>query len=224
MEVNGTQFSANAVLREAGSVNLRHMVALFLLFTAMAHAVYACGPFDERSTLSYRLRWMEYALSASLMLLIVAILSGLRDVYTLEAIFALQAITMAFGRYADRDYEVRARGERGYSLIEHPSLLGCFPFVAAWSIVIDAFYRTARQGDAPDFVFGVVFVLLALDSSFAVVQTYYLWPRTREEKSEGRMDATLRSYDGAMHVLSLAAKLSLAMMVHRGMLVQTASP
>ena len=77
-------------------------VAAFLFISAVAHLVVASPiafPTYERMLLSGRndYRWVEYSLSASLMAVLIALLSGISDAAALIAIFGVNAAMIFFG-------------------------------------------------------------------------------------------------------------------------------
>jgi Heliorhodopsin len=77
-------------------------VAMFLFISAIAHLVIASPtafPTYERMLLNGRnyYRWVEYSLSASLMAVLIALLSGISDAAALIAIFGVNAAMILFG-------------------------------------------------------------------------------------------------------------------------------
>lgn len=78
------------------------MVAAFLFLSALAHfSVSAPGAFawyarNLKKGINHA-RWMEYSLSASLMIVIIAMLVGIYEIASLILIFALNATMILFG-------------------------------------------------------------------------------------------------------------------------------
>ena len=82
------------VLVEAMSVPIYSLLVSFMTFTGAVHLLYALK-FD--AGLSFKYRFVEYAVSAPIMVCIIALLLGIREVYSLTMLAALTSITMAYG-------------------------------------------------------------------------------------------------------------------------------
>ena len=78
------------------------LVAAFLLLAALDHALVALPPFRARYERCLAagvnpFRWLEYSLSASLMVVLIAMLTGIADYVALLALFAVNAAMIFFG-------------------------------------------------------------------------------------------------------------------------------
>jgi len=89
--------SPSTVTEHLASLRMGPMVAVFLLISAVAHFIMA-SPIgfkwyvrNLKKGINY-LRWYEYALSASLMVVLIGMLSGVYDAPTLVVLFALTAV------------------------------------------------------------------------------------------------------------------------------------
>lgn len=114
-------------------------------------------------------RWIEYSFSASIMHVMIAQLSGVFSVHLLYTVFGFTMVTMIFGyeqEVANQRYMLTGRG----SMTIRPFLEGCLPHVFAWSIIFCFFLQGVSQGDAPNFVWAIVFVLFILDGTFPINQ------------------------------------------------------
>lgn len=105
------------------------------------------------------IRWAEYSLSASLMHVEIAMLSGILDVYALIGVFALTAVTMWLG-YLAEEY-------RSWSAF----IIGCVPWLFEWAIIMWSFFYQleSSDGNPPAFVYAVIFIMFFFDTTFAVV-------------------------------------------------------
>lgn len=180
-------------------------------------------------TWSVKFRYFEYAFSAPLMLVIIATLSGVRDLFTLVIIFGCLSSTMFFGYILDTAW---INGSRDIFMVS-PFWLGCVPYLFAWVPIWINFYR-ALDGSIvkpPTFVYYIIAILFFFYSSFAVVQYYFvMWYKPTKKRgytlleSDGVPDqkklvmATIPAYDGWLNLLSLCAKLTLAFLVLGGFL------
>lgn len=195
------------------SVNLFHLDGIFLLFTGLAHAIYANGTFQyDVPRLSYKFRWIEYAISAPLMLVLIAILCGLHELYQLIMLAGLMATVMIFGWYGDRAYEFQSQGSP--TVWPHPTYMGFIPYLFAWGCVIASFYQVLSQAQQkpPQFVYYVVIIMFVFYSLFGITQLYFLiWRHTEDAL------LNVQTYDGTLHLLSVCSKLTLALLVYFGL-------
>ena len=127
-------------------------------------------------------RWLEYFASASVMILLIAVVGGISNVFTLIALFTLIATTQLFGHLAelanpadsDGTWLKKSRFDRLW-----PSLLGWVPYVPVWLIVLWNFHRAidkaaANDREVPGFVYGIVYGQIVLFSLFASPQLVVL--------------------------------------------------
>src|SRR5512142_3213858 len=145
-------------------------VAAFLALSALAHLVVASPVFFPRSVAGLRrhrniFRWVEYSLSASLMIVLIAQLVGIADVTALLAIFAANAAMILFGWLQER-YEEPGSG--GWL----PFVFGCVIGAVPW-LAIAIYLLTLGSPDAvraPGFVYGIFVSLFIMFNVFAINQ------------------------------------------------------
>lgn len=182
------------------------LVALFLLLAAVDHLLMATPPvrgWYERELGRGRnvARWIEYSVSASLMVLLIAMLTGISDVAALLAIAGVNASMILFGLLMERQ---PADGTADWT----PYWFGCFAGAVPWIAI--GVYLVGGDG-TPGFVYRIFVSLLVLFNSFAVTMAL-------QYRRVGRWRDPLfteRSYI----VLSLAAKSALAWQVFASTLV-----
>lgn len=142
-------------------------VATFSILSAIAH-FYVSGPgFDKyinglKNKRNY-FRWIEYALSSTVMIILISLINAVWDVIALIAIAGVNVSMILFGMLQEK-YEEPGTG----SLL--PFWFGCIAGIVPW---IGTFWLLLSPGsaeNAPGFVYGIVFSLFALFNSFAVVQ------------------------------------------------------
>lgn len=200
----GTPAGAPTTLFE---VSIGLGVALFLALSAGFHwLVAAPGVFGryisglEASHNYYR--WAEYSLSSSVMIVLIAMLTGISDVAALIAIFAANAAMIFFGAVQER-YE-----GPGGSL--WPFWLGCVVGIAPWLAVGIYLVSPGSAAEPPAFVYAIFVSLFVFFNIFAL----NMWLQYRRV---GRW----RSYifgERSYIVLSLVAKSLLAWQVFAGTL------
>jgi Heliorhodopsin len=185
-------------------------VAAFLLISAIAHLVIASPmafPTYQRMLGNGRndYRWVEYSLSASLMAVLIALLSGISDAAALIAIFGVNAAMILFGLLQER-YE-----RPGGSML--PFWLGCLVGTFPWFSIGIYLAGIGTDVQPPGFVYAIFISLFLFFISFAVVQ----WLQYRQVGPWKDYLVGETSYV----VLSLVAKSALAWQIFAGTLAST---
>ena len=89
------------------------LIASFLLLSAMAHLLiaYPLNGFyeDNLKRKMNQIRWFEYALSSSVMIVFIAILFGVWDFWALAMIFVLNGLMNMFGLLMEKMNEGREK-------------------------------------------------------------------------------------------------------------------
>ena len=184
-------------------------VAAFLLLSALAHTL-VCTTWWSRylhdlSRHRNSARWVEYSLSSSLMIVLIAQLVGIADIAALLALVGVNTSMILFGWLQER-YEEPGGG--GWL----PFIFGCIAGVVPWLCI--AVYTlapgSASAAEPPAFVYGIIFSLFAFFNVFALNQ----WLQYR---ARGRWRDYLYG-ERVYIVLSLTAKSALAWQVFGGTL------
>ncbi len=151
-----------------------------------------------------RARWVEYALTSSMMIVLIAQITGLTDVAALAAIFAVNAAMILFG-WLQEVYESPGGGFL-------PFIFGSVVGIVPWLII--AFFVVApgstSSAEPPAFVYGIIISLFLFFNVFALNQ--YL-----QYKQVGRWADYLNG-ERTYITLSLVAKSLLAWQVFAGTL------
>ena len=143
-------------------------VAAFLFLAALDHAIVAApggAAWYERNLRRERnpARWYEYAFSASLMVVLIAMLTGIADVAALIALFGVNAAMILFG------LAMEEANEPGRPVTWRPFVYGSIVGAVPWlAIGLQLAYSEAETGDVPTFVYAIFFSLFVLFFSFAV--------------------------------------------------------
>ncbi len=140
------------------------LVAGFLFLSALAHALLASPWLHRRyeRTLARGLnpaRWIEYSLSSSLMIVVIAMLVGIYDVASLLLIFALNATMILFGWLMEVHNQATER--TNWTAYWFGCLAGAVPWVAV------AIYL-AGAANPPGFVYGIFASLFVFFNVFAL--------------------------------------------------------
>jgi hypothetical protein len=182
-------------------------VAAFLFLSAFFHwLIVAPGVFGryQRGLQEGRnhFRWTEYSLSSSVMIVLIAMLTGISDVAALIALFGVNAAMIFFGAVQEK-YE-----RPGGSLV--PFWLGCLAGAVPWIAIAVYLVSPGSPAEPPGFVYGIFFSLFVFFNIFAL----NMWLQYRQV---GRWSDYLRG-ETAYVVLSLVAKSALAWQVFAGTL------
>ena len=183
-------------------------VAAFLALSGLAllivATVWSRGYAADLAQQRNRARWVEYALTSSMMIVLIAQITGLTDVAALMAIFAVNASMILFG-WLQEVYEKPGGGFL-------PFIFGSMTGIVPWLII--AFFVVApgstSTAEPPAFVYGIIVSLFLFFNVFAVNQ--YL-----QYKQVGRWADYLVG-ERAYITLSLVAKSLLAWQVFAGTL------
>jgi hypothetical protein len=184
-------------------------VAGFLALSALAHLAVITGWWGRYlGDLSRRrnaARWVEYSLSSSLMIVLIAQLVGIADVAALLALFGVNASMILFG-WLQENYE--APGGGGWL----PFVFGCIAGIVPWIAIVVYVLAPGSTSTAspPGFVYGILVSLFVFFNVFALNQ----WLQYR---ARGRWRDYLYG-EKAYIVLSLTAKSALAWQVFGGTL------
>jgi Heliorhodopsin len=182
-------------------------VALFLFLSAGFHwLVSSPGVFRryiaglEASHNFYR--WAEYSLSSSVMIVLIALITGISDIAALIGIFAANAAMIFFGAVQER-YE-----RPGGSL--WPFWLGCVVGIAPWLAIGVYLWSPGSPAEPPAFVYAIFVSLFVFFNIFAL----NMWLQYRRV---GRWTSYVFG-ERAYFILSLIAKSALAWQVFAGTL------
>lgn len=177
-------------------------LAAFAGITAMAHMYYVLTINSHDSTV----RFLEYFVTASLMSIVISILVGIRDVYSLIGIECAIATTMVFGYLEEKT--------TGVPLLFRPYYLGYVPYIGAWFVITWQFIRVSMVNDElPEFVKAVFATQVLLFTCFGVVQWWYV-VRPGEVTNKLEME-------GAYNFLSITSKMLLIWLCAGGIIAQS---
>ncbi len=196
------------VLERLFSYRIGWATAGFMLLSALFHAIVASPwgfPRYRRELEAHRnrFRWVEYSLSASLMIVLIAGIVGISDVAALIGLFVVNASMILFGWLMETTNTDRSK------INWNPFVFGCIAGVAPWIAIV--IYLAGANGDVPSFVYGIFVSLFVLFNCFAVNQ--FLQYRQR-----GRWRDYLFG-ERVYMVLSLVAKSVLAWQIFVNILI-----
>jgi hypothetical protein len=197
-------------LQEAAQLRFGPAIAVFLLLSAVAHF--------SLSTFGYKwyvrnlkkgmnpARFFEYALSSSLMIVLIAMLVGVYDLSSLILMFALNAMMNLFGHMMELHNQTTSR--TNWTAF----IYGCLAGIVPWVIIVLYLVGAAQSAEAnpPGFVYAIIASIFVFFNIFAV--NMFL-----QYKKVGRWKDYL--FGERMYiVLSLVAKTALAWQIFAGTL------
>ncbi len=188
-------------------------VAIFLGLSALAHFIVASPQFFGRYSAGIAaqrnyFRWVEYSISSSVMIVLIAQVTGVAEISAIISIFGVNASMILFG-WLQEKYENPGSG--GWL----PFIFGCITGLVPWLVLLFYVFSIGGVSDtsAPAFVYGIVFTIFVFFNSFALVQ----W---LQYKKVGKWSDYIRG-ERTYITLSLIAKSALAWQIFANTLIPT---
>ena len=145
-------------------------VALFLFLSAVAHALIslpkkfnAIYNADLQKNIN-KFRWFEYALSSSVMIVLIATLFGIYDIVSLMLIFVVNATMNLFGLVMEQLNTNRDEGKIKWG----PFIWGSFAGIAPWAAIIIYMTGTGNYDQVPWFVWAIVGTYFVAFNTFPI--------------------------------------------------------
>jgi hypothetical protein len=187
-------------IRTAYAIAVMFFLSAFfhlLVIVPGVYPVYARGVVDTHNYF----RWVEYSMTSSIMIVLIAQFVGITNVSALISMFCLNATMLMFGLIQER-YEFPGTG----GLI--PFACGCFAGVVPWIIILLDMIgpRVVVHEDTSGFVYAMVSSIFATFNCFGIVQYLQYRPAWKfGDYSVGEMTYL---------ALSIVAKSALAWQVY----------
>jgi hypothetical protein len=194
----------------AFSLRFGPAVAIFLLLSAVAHFSLASFGFKwYQAKLKQGMnpaRFYEYALSSSLMIVLIGMLVGVTDLGALILMFGINAMMNLFGIMMELHNQNTAKTD--WTAFIYGSIAGIFP----WIVIFTYFYGSLGSSDAkpPAFVYAIVPTIFVFFNIFAINMVL-------QYKKVGKWKDYLYG-ERVYIVLSLLAKTALAWQIFVGTL------
>ncbi|MBD3280216.1 hypothetical protein GF389_01675, partial [Candidatus Dojkabacteria bacterium] len=169
LDYDSFQNSVAASPVEVASLRIGPLVAGFLFISAFAHLILVLPAVNKwyndnlKKGINY-IRWYEYAFSSSLMIVVIAMLSGMYDLPSLILIFTLNAMMIFFGLIM----EVHNQTTEKTNWLSY--IYGCIAGIVPWIVIAMYFYGALNNysESVPDFVYGILVSLFVFFNIFAV--------------------------------------------------------
>ena len=146
------------------------LVASFLFLSALAHAIisipkktYAIYTRDLEKGIN-QFRWYEYALSSSIMIVLIATLFGVYDIGALLLIFFINASMNLFGLLMEKMNSGKDKKDVSWLAFIFGSIAGIIP----WIIILIQMLATPNIDQVPGFVWAIVVVYFITFNTFPI--------------------------------------------------------
>jgi hypothetical protein len=185
-------------------------VAIFLLISAVAHFYLSTIGYSRYVNNLNRsmnpTRFYEYALSSSLMIVLIGMLAGLWDLGAIILIFGLNAMMNLFGIMMELHNQTTQKTDWT------AFIYGCIAGIIPWIVIVIYFVGSINSGDAkpPPFVYAIIPTLFVFFNIFAINMIL-------QYKKVGRWRDYLFG-ERVYIILSLTAKTVLAWLIFAGTL------
>jgi len=147
------------------------LVAVFLLLSAVAHGLISL---PKKLNQKYnsdlqkginQFRWFEYALSSSVMIVLIATLFGIYDIASLVLIFIVNASMNLFGLLMEQLNSKREQNERVHW---GPFIWGAIAGLAPWIAILLYMFGNGNFSQVPWFVWAIVGTYFVAFNTFPV--------------------------------------------------------
>lgn len=176
----------------------------FLIISAIAHALIVWKKdkyvHDLKKGIN-RFRWFEYAISSSIMIVLIATLFGIYDIASLILIFIVNAAMNLFGL----DMELLNSGEDKKKINWGPFIWGSLAGIAPWIAILLYMFGNGNFDQVPWFVWAIVGTYFVAFNTFPINMIL-------QYKRVGKWNSYLYG-ERVYIILSLVAKSFLAWLV-----------
>jgi len=188
-----------------GETGVTTLIVTFFAITAGFHLLYAVNPGDIYINGVLRgnnyLRWIEYGISATMMIVIIALLSGVKDINNYVLLIVSAIAIMSTGQWFET-----AKGNGKWI----PIIVGFVVMLGVFSVIFSSFSRRIKEGKEagfkpPTWLYAIVIVMFIFYSSFGFVPI-----------AQMIFKGNNRKYEYSYLTLSLVSKVSLGMLVAVG--------
>ncbi len=205
---NATTQALTPVIDTIYNLRVGLLVALFLFISTVDHLLMGSVGFswyvkNLRKHVNYA-RWYDYALSSSVMIVAIAMLSGVYDIAALIPLFCINATMNLFGLMME------LHNQKTEKTNWTAFIFGSFAGIIPWIVIVLYFWGATQNASVPTFIY---YILASLAFFFL------LFPLNMflQYKKVGRWKDYLYGEYGYI-ILSIVAKTALAWQVFAGTL------
>lgn len=167
---NPTTMALETAVKDLFTLPFGILVAVFLLLSALAHAIISL---PKKTNDIYnrdlekginQFRWFEYALSSSVMIVLISTLFGVYDIATLLLIFVINALMNIFGLYMEKLNSGRDKKDIKWGPFIYGSIAGLMP----WVVIILYMIGNGNYDMVPWFVWAIVGTYFVAFNTFPI--------------------------------------------------------
>lgn len=167
LQFNTSTQSLETASKTLFNVSLPTLIASFLFISSIAHliiaTVYNKKYNDNLAKGMNKARWFEYSISASIMMVAIAMLVGIYDVMALSLIFVTTSVMNLSGLVM----EVHNQTTKKTNWTSY--LVGCLSGIGPWIAVVIGFLLSASEGSKPPtFVYYIFVSIFLFFNCFAI--------------------------------------------------------
>lgn len=216
---------SNVEANKAWNLNIKAIqgcILAYFFITAFFHLFYATNGFGSGIYSSMLnngnnwVRWIEYAITATLMIFVISLISGMKDYTFVILTLCIFPVLMLQGQTVERALtDADCTGATRISDILVPTITGWVILLSVFALIIRAFNQRIAEVKAsgltvPKWLYFVVYPMLVWFASFGVVQVVQIY-----KTSKGT--AEYFNYERAYLWLSLFSKAFLGLFVAFGL-------
>ena len=208
------------IQKDGSNVYIAREVVAFFFVTSLFHGTYALMGKKYHSMIDSGnncLRWIEYSISATLMIRIIALQAGVRDQSTLELITANTIGIMLQGQIVEA---ILAKNKKQLNKFQKSAILTAT--IVGWLLMVANFYVIMKQYlslvddvdkfncpdvKVPDFVVYIIGTQLFFYATFGFIQIYQVYQRLENKKVDYSQIELLYLIDSLASKVTLGALL-----------------
>lgn len=155
-----------------GDIQVAYLMIGFFALSALFHFIIATvGRQSYETNLSKginKLRWIEYSLSASVMMISIGFLSGIFDLSTLFMIFILDAIMNLMGYVMEKTNSGIIKAGKKIDWLSY--WIGCLAGITPWIVFAIYVWGITKYSNAqiPSFVYGIYITIFFFFNTFSI--------------------------------------------------------
>jgi len=204
------------IIYESNANLIFGLLLAFTLVTMTFHILYATNSFGYTALVASGnnyMRWIEYSISATFMILVVAISSGVAEFDSQLLIGVMTIGCMLMGNVVERAFQRHDRTD-----VITGTFVGWILLVGAFVVIFRNFNTAATNPDAsqrpPEWIWAVVIVLFLFYSSFGAIQL--------TQVIMGKTDPTTnRTFEVVYTSNSMVSKATLVLLLFGGFVSRT---
>ena len=194
---NAEEYKVEWIKRDSSSIPYAQEAIAFFYVTAFFHCLYVLmgEKYEDMIVCENNwLRWLEYGITATLMIRIIAIQAGIRDENTLTSISLNTVGVMLCGQIVETTLSHSVITEKDKNVIFVASLIGWIIMVTNFVIIVRQYINLENDVDnlncddvsIPSFVLWIIITQLIFYSTFGFLQIWHIWCRLYKKDYEYR--------------------------------------